>query len=147
MDTVIIPQQYSKYGVYTSFFVLLNAIVAFAYKDYVLATLLSTLFLTSVSNWSKVYLMSYVKMVDIFIAISTISYITFCNHFNPFWRKMWNTVICIAIVIFIYNSLVFYEIVLIQKRGNREVYIGHVFLHLAFLHIAPTVVCMLALMN
>jgi len=117
--------------------------VAFAYEDCLLGSLLSALFVTSVINWSKVYLMSYVKLADIIIAILTITYISFFKDFNPFWTAMWNNVIWIAIVVFVYNSLVFYEIGL--KGGTPEIYIAHVAIHITFLHIAPTMVCMFAL--
>jgi len=146
MDRIIIPRQFSKYGIYTSSFVLLNSLVAYLHGHLTLAFLLICLFFTSIENWLNMYLMSPIKILDIFFACSCILFITFetSQTFTDYFRDLWFDYVIGATLIFTLNTTIFYEE--LNKSPDYEVadqiLIFHVWTHLLVMHIMSTVICM-----
>ena len=150
-QVTIIPYNYSKYGVYTSFFVLLNAVVAFIYGHLILSVFLSCLYVTSVMNWKNMTLISPAKTADIFFACTCIMYITLVTapSFTDFWYDMWLDYVVFATVIFTFNTAIFYE-----ELNNAydfvvsdQVLTLHVTTHLVVMHILSTMVCMAGIIS
>ena len=149
MNVVIIPQKFSKYGVYTSSFVLLNSLVAFFHGHLILSGLLACLFVTSVINWSRMYFMSPIKILDILFACSCIMFVTLetSNSFTEFWRDVWIDYVLGSTLIFCINSAILYE-----EFNNSPNHVVsdtilalHVFTHLLFMHVMSTTICMIGI--
>lgn len=151
MPVVIIPQKYSKYGVYTSFFVLLNSCVAAFYGHISLAILLALLFITSIINWSKMYLISPTKVADIVFACTCIIFITIetSNSFTAFWRYVWFDYVIGSILIFTLNTAVLYEELAKSDEFDisDQILALHVMTHLLVMHVMSTTICMAGIIN
>ncbi len=76
-DRYPISPDITKYCIYSSTFIIIEAIVAFFYNYNLLSVLLFCLYISSYIYWNKPAIMSISKLVDHFFVVLVLSYITY----------------------------------------------------------------------
>jgi len=150
-----IPYSISKYGLVSGHAFLLGAIIAIYCKHYYLSILSVILYVTTMLYWRNVYHISYIKLVDMFMAHAVLLLVTVyysIYYFKAKYRKMWYYFIVLLIIIYFINEYIYYcrtmkmtsEWKLLPldytdkySPERKNEYYRVVYTHCLFLHIAP----------
>ena len=89
-DTIIIPQHISRHAFCSASFILFDSLLAFVLEYHVTGILLFFLYVSTMLHWNCVRRMSIIKIVDIILAISVLSYVTFVDiyRFTPYYQSV-----------------------------------------------------------
>jgi len=158
--TIIIPQHISRHAFCSVQFILYNSLIAFLLHYHVTGSILFFLYFSTLLHWNCVRRMSIIKMVDIALAVSALSYVTFIDiyRFTPYYQNVWYISTTSSIIMFVINETLFYYQVSKQLRNScsdtkfhyfsliytlpnsnaRELaYFRNVYTHMFFLHVLP----------
>lgn len=123
---VEVPTNISIYGVVSGQIFLIGIYIACYYRQYYLSTLLVFLYITTVLYWRKLYYMSIVKFLDLFLATAAILLVTFYyspKYFNRTYRNIWNWCALYVVLIYILNSYIHYSKCIIKENKSSILYI------------------------
>lgn len=137
-DKVLVPKNFSIYGVYTGQFILITAIVSYYCKHYYLVPIAVALYITTMLHWYH-FTKGFVMYLDILFGHIAIFLVTFYyarTYFKPEYKNIWYIVALICGIIFVINEYVFYwYISKYEKLNTAFSQMVSTFIHLAFLHI------------
>ena len=166
---LLVPQHVTKWGVLTSFLILVSSFVAYKYKYYLLTGASVCLFFSSIVHWHKMTAFGIVKKLDVLFATIVLGLITFyyIDEFKPEYKKIWYYTIALMVSVFVFNWVITYFQIMskkatidsflkCQKDYNyfsleytkpgtmaRELCYYYVtFVHLLFVHIIPSITLM-----
>ena len=114
MDSpILIPQHISKYGCYSSMYIMGASIMAGIYKYQITAVLAFLLSVTSYLNWKMVKKYSWnswIKNIDIMVSCSIVLYVTLVDsaRYQPNHRQLWFYTVFILVLVFVINELLLY---------------------------------------
>ena len=138
-DKVLVPKNYSIYGVYTGQIILIAALVAYYCKHYYLLAVAIGLYITTMLHWYH-FTKGFIMYLDILLCNIGIFLVTFYyarNYFKPEYKNMWYIVAFICGSIFVINEYVFYWYITKYEKLNTDFsQMVSTFVHLTFLHIA-----------
>ena len=119
--TIIVPQHISRYAFFT-IPIFIPTYLVYKSLEYDFAEILLILLFTSLYHWNKVLKISFIKVVDIIISITTILIITFysSNRFNYHSYIVWRITVWVMIIGFLTNEFLFYYQV--SKECSKESY-------------------------
>jgi len=166
-STIIIPQHISRHAFISAQFILFDSLFAFSLEYHILGCILFSLYFSTILHWNCVRKMSIVKMVDIVLAISAMSRVTFVDvyRFTPYYQTVWNVSTISSLVMFIVNDILFYyqvsntvkiceknthfhyfslEHTKTNSKSREMAYYRNVYTHMFFLHVLPpcvSVIC------
>jgi hypothetical protein len=142
--SITIPQNISIIGVYTSHSCLIVSYCANLYHDKILSNLLILLYILSVMNWRVMYAFSIIKACDIFVALTSLYYITFhsTKHFSKFYKDIWNYSLFFSCITFMINNTYFY----LSNKTEIDCYVT-VFSHVSVFHIYIQFIYILCIVN
>jgi hypothetical protein len=170
-DTVIIPQHISRHAFCSAQFFLFDSFLAFVLEYRALGCILFSLYISTMLHWNCVRRMSVIKIVDIVLAATAISRVTFFDsaRFSCYYQNVWNVSVATSLIMFMVNEILFY----FQVHGNENprrplhedtcrrfhyfsleftvpnsctresAYYRSVYTHMLFLHVLPTTTCAL----
>ena len=159
-DTVIVPQHISRQAFCSAQFILFDSLFAFLLEYNVLGYILFSLYISTMFHWNCVRRMSIIKMVDIVLAISAMSRVTFVDvyRFTPYYQTVWNVSTASILIMFIINETLFYfQVSNTANTRNPSIYFHYfslnhtkpnskarelayyrnVYTHMFFLHVLP----------
>ena len=112
-ETTLIPYHISRYGCYSSGFIMAASIFAAMRKYYVTSLLAFIQSILSYLNWSHVKMFSIVKIMDIMVACFILLHVTFVDSakFRPEYQQLWYITLVILLVVFVVNeTLLYYQV-------------------------------------
>jgi uncharacterized membrane protein len=163
-ESQLIPIDISRYGCYSSIFIMVGSIFAAINEYYVISLLAFVQSVVSYLNWSDVKRFSAIKAIDIIIACLILLRITWIDsrRFNKEDRRLWCITLVIILCVFVVNEiLLYYQVkrrvydvlkgvnvpqyfsLAYTKEGTSEreyAYYRSTITHICFIHIVPTIV-------
>ena len=148
--TVIVPPHISRNTFYSAQFFLFDSMRAFVLEYRMLGILLCSLYISTLMHWNSVRRLSVIKLVDIILAVTALSHVTFVDsrRFTPYYQTVWITSVTTSIMVFVVNETVFYlatrESIPDKSSSactqiiDSSVYYRNVYTHMVFLHVLPT---------
>lgn len=155
---VFIPTSISIYGVISGQTFLFGLLICYYFKHYYLLIIIFCLYFTTVLFWRKLHYFSFLKMMDVLLAITTVLLITFYyspTYFKPYYRYVWNYFMVFLTIVFLISEYIFYSKCMLKDNNEssfnfypliytneyskeRELeYYRSVLTHCVFLHIMP----------
>uniref|UniRef100_A0A6C0J263 Uncharacterized protein n=1 Tax=viral metagenome TaxID=1070528 RepID=A0A6C0J263_9ZZZZ len=121
-EQLLISQEISIYGCYTSVCILVGSIVAGVYNFHVSAILGFLLSITSYMHWKQVMIFSWIKIIDSLLASTLILNITFVDssRFHPTYRLIWIAAVGTVVVVFVMNEILLYY------QVKNPIYVGEI---------------------
>lgn len=177
MSTIIVPRRYSRIGMITGNLFLLNGVVSYFLNCKSVGILGFPLYLSTLSYWYEIRKESKIRYVDMFMAFTNISYVTYLSLFFFYEGNPWIRNILFGFFVYILNNFIFYYQVLSNPKNNQKnvalllenrlssyryfslaytepftykrhcAYRYSVMIHLVFLHALPTMTCMYCLIE
>ena len=102
-----IPQHISHLAIrYSIPIILIASMFSFCRKHYILSCMQYFLYLTSNAHWNCIYKTGFVRNLDMFQAVTTLSYATFvsCNYIDEKKANIWVFTLKTGITVFILNE-------------------------------------------
>ena len=134
-DKLLVPQHISKYGLYTSQFILFDCLYCL-YDDYAfLSFLLFLLYITSMIHWRELHRYSLIRYADISATLTVLIRTTLVDSIRwKQYRQVWFNVLYISFIAYSMNKYAIYKNGKHRKLQDIDYYIS-VFVHTLFLHV------------
>jgi len=134
-----IPQDISHLAIrYSIPIILIASMFSFCRKHYILSCMQYFLYLTSNAHWNCIYKTGFVRNLDMFQAVTTLSYATFvsCNYIDEKKANIWVFTLKTGITVFILNETsLFIGLKYISNKKKREdLMLSIAIIHMIFLH-------------
>jgi hypothetical protein len=123
---VCVPQNISKYGVYSSQLFLINSICNYVNGYNILCVMGFSMYIFSMLHWHKMKSSGLIRNIDIFICVTIVNRITFYDsvYFCTRDRYIWIFFKILAIIAYFINKHLEYY----QQNPNRPLYFRTLYL-------------------